>query len=105
MIALMLSLSILASIPINANPKHDNHSEIKQKIANKISYPVGELEGIVTAMFTFTDEGELDIVDVRSSDPILRSYIEAQLKEIDLKGAEEHANELFTLKFVFRNEV
>ena len=103
-IALILTLSIFSSVQMNAEPKHENHDSIKRTIANKISFPSSDHEGVVNVRFTFTEEGVLDIVDVNSLDPQLSEYIKDQLLKIELKGAEIHAKELFILKFVIKKE-
>ena len=103
-IALSLALFSLTSFSASAHNEPGEFDELRHKIANKISFPENDHIGEVTARFTITEEGEVDIIDVRSWNDVLEVYVTEKLAEMKFKGTTIDPRELFIMKFVFKKE-
>lgn len=103
-VAFALMLGLISSFQSSANPDHQRFADLKQKIANKIGHPTEKGEGQVTARFTITEEGKVDVIDVRSWNDELEEYVENKLNELSFEGKKIDPRKLFVLTFVFNNE-
>ena len=97
---LVISLFILSTS--HATPTDDSQI-LKQKIINKMSFPVGASQGVVHAIFSITESGKMYIYDVESNNPILEKYVLKKLRSISIPG-EWDTQEIFNLNFVFKQE-
>ncbi len=86
---------------VNPDPK----MQVRQAIVSKVIYPefaVNEgIEGTVYASFSISKDGKIQVIQVESCNEELKIYVSSKLKEIEIEGNEQVADEVYNMKFKF----
>jgi outer membrane biosynthesis protein TonB len=117
---LALTLAILFSVTgINASDfsSHDKGKKGNQKkerlqtamnrqISRHIYYPeearVDNVEGKADVMLQLLPEGDVQVVLIQTANPLMKKFIERQVKKMKVDKNEVVAGEIFKYRFVFK---
>jgi outer membrane biosynthesis protein TonB len=109
--AIILSLTILLATGLSAFAAGPTGStvneEIKKYIDKHMVYPVFQnqnMEGTVEVSFRINNDGKLNILNIKSSNPDLIDYVVKKLKKIQLDKADENTGQTIKYRFVFKKQ-
>ena len=116
--SIILSLLFLSSFSLAtlASSNHKNsvsgtspklESSLKKLIDKHVIYPVFQnenMEGTVEVSFKIDTQGEVNILNIKSSNPELVDYVVKKLKKIKLEQSDESVGQTIKYRFVFKKQ-
>ena len=82
--------------------------ELNRELSRNVVFPYQEREqdmhGTVLATFVVDNDGKLEILDMKSTNPALTDYVEEKLGKVDLEDNNGGIWRKTTVRFVFRKE-
>ncbi len=117
-LALILSL-IITLTTFNANATSDFHkgkpeknkeqklkSAVDRQVNKHIFYPTQgdekNIEGNANVMLQVMPKGDVNVVLIQSGNPLVKKFIEKQVKKMKVDSNEVVAGQIFKYRFVFR---
>ena len=82
--------------------------ELNRELSRNVVFPYQEREqdmhGTVLATFVVDNQGKLEILDMKSTNPALTDYVEEKLQKVDLEDNNGGIWRKTTVRFVFKKE-
>jgi outer membrane biosynthesis protein TonB len=80
---------------------------IKKMVDKHMVYPIFQIqsmEGTVEVSFKINDDGEVNILNIKSSNPDLIDYVVKKLKKIKLEESDDGSGQTIKYRFVFKKQ-
>jgi len=111
---LIFSLVMLLSTAMIAAPTGDEDSKgkpientLKKMVDKHMVFPVfqkEDMEGTVEVSFRINNEGKVNILNIKSSNPDLVDYVVKKLKKIQLDQTDQNIGQTIKYRFVFKKQ-
>jgi len=92
----------------NAVKREILKKELNRELSRNVVFPYLEREhnmhGTVLATFVVDNEGKLEILDMKSTNPELSDYVRGKLDKVDLEDNNGGIWRKTTIRFVFKKE-
>lgn len=92
----------------NAVKREMLKKELNRELSRNVVFPLQErkhdMHGTVLATFVVDNEGKLEILDMKSTNPALTDYVRTKLAKVDLEDNNGGIWRKTTIRFVFKKE-
>ena len=92
----------------NAVKREMLKKELNRELSKNVVFPYlernSDMHGSVLATFVVDNQGKLEVLDLKSTNPALADYVRGKLAKVDLEDNNGGIWRKTTIRFVFRDE-